>query len=77
MTPAVPAEAYTAGVPVDPVGIAEIAKRLGRPRQTVKGWSARKELPEPKWVVSGHPAWDWPVIERWATKHDRWGKVKP
>ena len=64
---------YSADVPrnADPVGLVEIAQRLGVERQTAKTWKLRNLLPTPPWVVSGAPAWDWPDIERWATKTGR------
>lgn len=49
-----------------PVGIVEIAARLGVKRQTVDVWRVRGLLPEPKGLVGGRPAWDWPEIEAWA-----------
>ena len=51
---------------VEPVGIVEIGERLGARRQTVAQWHFRRLLPEPRWTVSGHPAWNWPDIARWA-----------
>ncbi len=46
--------------PADPVGAAEIAERLGFKRQTVSVWRQRYEtFPQPRWVVSTYPAWDW------------------
>lgn len=50
----------------DPVGIAEIADRLGVKRQTAVMWNYRKLLPAARWTVSGQPAWDWPDIQKWA-----------
>lgn len=55
----------------DPVGLAEMADRLGVARQTAKQWRLRGVLPEPKWTVSGSPAWDWQDIERWARQTGR------
>ncbi len=49
-----------------PVGIIEIAERLGVERATVDMWKYRGLLPEPKWTVGGRPAWNWTDIERWA-----------
>lgn len=49
-----------------PVGIIEIAERLGVQRATVDQWRNRDLLPEPRWTVGGRPAWDWADIERWA-----------
>lgn len=51
---------------VDPVGEREIGDRLGTRPQTVAQWQFRGLLPPPRWTVSGHPAWNWPDIERWA-----------
>lgn len=50
----------------EPVGVADIADRLGRKRQTVALWKLNDLLPPPRWFVSGHPAWDWPQIRKWA-----------
>lgn len=55
----------------DPVGLSDIADRLGVARPTVKAWKQRGLLPEPKWRASGGPLWDWPQIERWARKTGR------
>lgn len=64
--------------PCDPVGVPEIAARLGRSRQTVDNWryaSTRGTLPvplpEPKWRVGGRPAWDWADVEAWAKETGR------
>lgn len=57
----------------EPVGVLEIADRLGVKQQTVAMWKYRGLLPEPKWVVSGSPAWDWKDIERWADETGRRG----
>ncbi|HLT70065.1 MAG TPA: hypothetical protein VKZ72_07855 [Acidimicrobiales bacterium] len=56
------------GGPVDdtPVGIVEIAERLGVERQTVDAWRHRGVLPDPAWTVGGRPAWAWSTIEAWA-----------
>ena len=55
----------------DPVGIADIAGRLGRPRQTVKQWNGRGWLPPPKWHASGLPLWEWREVERHLRKTGR------
>lgn len=55
----------------DPVGLSDIADRLGVSRDTTKHWKLRGVLPAPKWTVSGRPVWDWPTIERWARKTGR------
>ena len=59
---------------VEPVGLSEIADRLGVARQTTKQWNARKLLPPPRWTVSGSPAWEWKDIEKWAK---RTGRLEP
>ncbi len=55
----------------DPVGVAEIAERLGVRPQTAQVWRYRKLLPDPAYVVSGQPAWDWSTIEKWARETGR------
>lgn len=50
----------------DPVGIPEIAQRLGVKRPTVDVWRTRGLLPEPRWTVGGRPAWEWADVEAWA-----------
>lgn len=54
------------GTSVDPVGLAEIAERLGVARSTVDQWRTRGVLPEPSWTVGGRPAWEWDTVEQWA-----------
>jgi hypothetical protein len=54
-----------------PVGAAEIAARLRVKPQTVHAWRHRKLMPEPRWIVSGQPAWDWSEIEAWARRTGR------
>ena len=55
----------------DPVGTADIAERLGVKQQTVAMWKYRGLLPEPRWTVSGLPAWEWSDIEKWAKSTGR------
>lgn len=55
----------------DPVGIAEIAARLGVKRATVDQWRMRELLPEPRWTVGGRPAWDWADVLAWAVSTGR------
>jgi hypothetical protein len=51
------------------VGIAEIASRLGVSRTAVDGWRHRSTMPEPRWLISGTPVWDWEEdIYPWARK---------
>jgi predicted DNA-binding transcriptional regulator AlpA len=54
-----------------PVGAAEIAARLGVRPQTVHTWRHRKLMPQPRWTVSGQPAWEWSEIEAWARRTGR------
>jgi hypothetical protein len=56
---------------MEPVGLSEIAERLGVKPQTAAMWRYRDLLPEPQWTVSGFPAWDWRVIKRWADETGR------
>lgn len=58
-----------------PVGAAEIASRLGVRAPTVHTWRQRGLLPQPRWTVSGQPAWDWPEIEEWAKQTGRLKEV--
>lgn len=54
-----------------PVGLIEIAERLGVQRNTVDVWRQRGVLPEPEWTVGGRPAWNWPTIAEWARDSGR------
>jgi hypothetical protein len=63
---------------MDVVGILEIAERLGLKPQTVAAWrspSRQAFTLEPKWTVSGSPAWNWADVERWAIKSRRFIRV--
>lgn len=56
----------------DPVGVHEIAERLGVTRFAVYRWRERHDdFPDPRWVVHGGPAWDWPDVARWAISTGR------
>ena len=57
--------------PCDPVGLTEIAVRLGVAPQTARAWRARRVLPDRRWTVSGQPAWDWKDIASWAAATGR------
>lgn len=59
---------------VDVVGLVEIADRLGVKEQTARNWRTRPAagLPEPRWTVSGSPAWSWETdIYPWAVRTGR------
>lgn len=58
-------------VDVQPVGIKEIADRLGVKRRTVDQWLQRNLMPEPRWTIGGRPAWDWADVELWAMSTNR------
>lgn len=45
--------------------------RLAVRPQTVHTWRLRKQMPQPRWSVSGQPAWDWSEIEAWAVRTGR------
>lgn len=50
----------------DPVGVTEIARRLGRPRDTIQKWRTRhQDFPQPRWTIHGAAAWNWPDIAAW------------
>ncbi|HTI26203.1 MAG TPA: helix-turn-helix domain-containing protein [Kutzneria sp.] len=51
----------------DPVGVTEIAERLGVAPDTIQKWRARHEgFPAARWPqVGGRPAWHWPDIQAW------------
>jgi hypothetical protein len=67
----------------DPVGIVEVADRLGLARQTLTnlryaslhGTGGTHPFPEPRWTIGGKtPAWDWQLdIVPWATATGRIG----
>jgi len=50
----------------EPVGVPEIAERLGVKPATVHQWLFRELLPEARWTVSGLRAWDWSQVLYWA-----------
>lgn len=54
-----------------PVGLEEIAQRLGIKRNTADQWRQRGLLPQPEWPVGGRPAWPWGVIAAWAWRTGR------
>lgn len=54
-----------------PVGIVEIADRLGVKRATVDQWLQRGLLPDPRWTVGGRPAWAWSDVQAWAVETGR------
>jgi hypothetical protein len=55
-----------------PVGLQDIAQRMGVPENTVRVWHTRRVLPEARWRVSGRPAWDFDKdILPWAKKTGR------
>ncbi len=54
----------------DPVGVLEIAERLGVGNVTVAQWKARGFLPSPKWTISGQDAWDWTALVDYLRKEN-------
>lgn len=67
----------------DPVGIVDIAIRLGARQGTVAQWRWRGDrlagepMPEPRWTVSSGAVWHWPDIEAWARRTDRFPASGP
>jgi hypothetical protein len=55
----------------EPVGLSEIAQELKVEQNTAQVWNHRGLMPEPSWIVSGRPAWNWPDIEKWAKETGR------
>lgn len=58
----------------EPVGVVEIAARLGVGRKAVDKWRQRDlGFPAPAWTVGGRPAWRWADVEAWARSTGRGG----
>jgi len=55
----------------DLVGSREIAGRLGVSIRTVQTWRMRHVMPEPEYVVSGVPVWNWETIRQWSEHRGR------
>lgn len=56
----------------DPVGIPDIAERLGVAATTPHQWKTRGLLPAPDYTISGIVlAWDWRKVLRWAGLNGR------
>lgn len=70
-TPLATVKTFSTLSPVEPVGLQEIAERLGVKRATADMWKLRGLLPEPKWVVGGRPAWEWDDVADWARSSGR------
>lgn len=50
----------------EPVGIQEVAERLGVKHQTVRAWRVLGALP-PAWAeLAVGPVWKWSTIRQWA-----------
>jgi predicted DNA-binding transcriptional regulator AlpA len=49
-----------------PMGIPEIAEKLGVKRPTVDQWRQRGVMPKPTWTVGGRPLWRWADVKTWA-----------
>lgn len=56
----------------EPVGVVEIADRLGVTRKHVEAWRTRgragRAFPSPRWTVGGRPAWEWSAVADWHEK---------
>ncbi len=50
----------------DPVGVREIAERLGASRKTVWKWTNQGIFPDAEYpAVNTFPAWEWETVLRW------------
>lgn len=60
----------------DPVGLAQIADRLGRPYNTVKKWRQRyaESWPKPRGMVGNVDWYEWEDIKEWCRKMG-WGDM--
>jgi hypothetical protein len=63
---------------IDPVGINEIADRLGVEPATVRSWQARAKhmtrqppMPPPTLHLTNTPIWNWARIRDWAKETGR------
>lgn len=65
----------------DPVGVAEIADRLGMKRKTldmIRYRGGDNALPPARWAVGGWPAWEWITdVVPWAVRTGRWPQGRP
>jgi prophage regulatory protein len=52
----------------DVVGVAEIAKRLGKSDRTVRRWLNRPDFPPPIAHLAIGRVWEWHEIEAWAQR---------
>lgn len=50
------------------MGVAEIAQRIGKPRNVVAQWVVRGKLPEPDARLAMGPVWREETIEAWLTE---------
>lgn len=55
----------------DPVGVQEIAERLGLESRSVHMIGRRGQLPEPDFTTNGFRAWEWAKILWWAGETER------
>jgi hypothetical protein len=57
---------------LQPVGVLEIAEALDVRSDTVNKWRDRHgDFPEPRWFVSGFPAWNLSDVLTWARRTGR------
>lgn len=68
------------GAEVDPVGVREIAERMGVQAATVSMWRRRALMPEPRWNRSGVDLWLWSDFDdfearRAELRSKRWAKT--
>lgn len=60
----------------EPLGMPQLAERLGAEVDTVRKWRWRGQLPEPRWTVGHAPAWAWAdIVEHRHRLPGRWAQV--
>ena len=56
----------------DPVGVLEVADRLGVKDRTVHMWLFRNLMPDPDFdTVNGSRAWEWRTVLKWAGENGK------
>lgn len=57
---------------LDVVSVTEIARRTGRPVNTIQSWRRRhRDFPKPIVQLAAGPIWNWPAVEAWVASRGR------